>query len=222
MDEISSLPLSIQAKFLRVLQEREVQRLGSTRTRRINFRLISVTNKDLKSLVREGKFRDDLYYRVAKASIFIPPLREREEDIRLCIDHFTRTICSSFRIPPKTWTNTVLTSFLQYDWPGNVRELINVLEQTILKAWTESTIEQHHVPGYIVSSNKLPDSDKPQFVRTFKEEAAANEKAVIESTLTRTNGNKREAARILGMARSVLYNKMHRYDIRVAQSKNES
>jgi len=222
MDEISSLPLSIQAKFLRVLQEREVQRLGSTRTRRINFRLISVTNKDLKSLVREGKFRDDLYYRVAKASIFIPPLREREEDIRLCIDHFTRTICSSFRIPPKTWTNTVLTSFLQYDWPGNVRELINVLEQTILKAWTESTIEQHHVPGYIVSSNELPDSDKPQFVRTFKEEAAANEKAVIESTLTRTNGNKREAARILGMARSVLYNKMHRYDIRVAQSKNES
>jgi transcriptional regulator with PAS, ATPase and Fis domain len=120
LDEISSLPLSIQAKLLRVFQEREVGRLGDTRVQKVNFRLISATNADLKALVKEGKFREDFYFRITKANIYIPPLRERKEDIPVYVNYFLKTINDRFGTKFKRLSNEALFCFMSYDWPGNV------------------------------------------------------------------------------------------------------
>ena len=214
LDEISSLPLSVQAKLLRVLEEREIERLGSTKLKKINIRLIAATNKDLKILVREGKFRDDLYYRVAKTIINLPPLRERSEDIPVYIDHFLRKICLSFMIEPKKIPEKVMNVFLKYNWSGNVRELINILELAILKAWkSESIYEEHLPPEIITKSLELEHKDSSNSIKKIKKEAENKEKQLIISALKETKGNKRRAAILLHMTRSVLYEKIKKYNI---------
>lgn len=216
LDEISSLPLSIQAKLLRALEEREIKRLGSTKAKTINFRVVSATNIDLKNLLNEGKFRQDLYYRVAKAIIYIPPLRERREDIPIYIDHFLKKILYSFKMQPKTISDKAMNILYNYDWPGNVRELINVLEQTIIKASNDKEIRAEHLPPDIpVHTLKLHQTKVPGNTYSIKQEITEAERNLITSALKQTKGNKRKAATLLSMPRSTLYEKIKRHNIRL-------
>ena len=220
LDEISSLPLAIQAKLLRVLQEKEFERLGSTRTEKIKFRLISATNVDLQSMVKEGKFREDLYYRISKAVIQIPPLRERKEDIPLYLSHYLNKISRSFNMQIKGISEKIQDIFFHYTWPGNVRELINFLEQAALKAWNSEEILEEHLPAELkLFHNKLAEKTEPYNIpeknnsKMFKTEIEEKEKEIIANAINETKGNKRKAAAILNMPRSTFYEKIKRYHI---------
>ena len=217
LDEIASLPLSIQAKLLRVLQEREIERLGSTKTRKVKFRIIAATNTDLRTLVKEGKFREDLYYRLAKAIFPVSPLRERKDDIPLYISHFLAKINQSFGTQVTGVAPQAMERLLQYQWPGNVRELINVLEQAVLRAWKSELLLAEHLPAELKAgggSDRL--TDRPAGggeVTIFKTEMAQRERDIILSALRQTKGSKTVAARILSMPRSTLYEKIKRYGL---------
>lgn len=214
LDEISSLPLSIQAKLLRVLQEREIQRLGSNRTTRVNFRFIAATNVDLFKLVNEGKFRHDLYYRVARATLHIPPLRDRREDILVYLNSFLDIINKSFKTSIKGVSKQAMQILFQYNWPGNVRQLINVLEQAAIDAYDVEEITERHLPKEVFSD------DKPSYESSFthasfdrSHETAYKERDSIISALRQTKGNKRQAAMLLKIPRSTFYQKLRRYGI---------
>jgi len=211
LDEISSLPLSLQAKLLRVLQEREMQRLGSTKVQKLNFRLIAVTNNDLKALVKEGKFREDFYYRIDKATVHIPSLRERKEDIPIYFNFFLKTINERFGTKFKRLSNEALFCFMDYNWPGNVRELINVIEQACLKKWDGEEIPMSSLPLQLIgsSSTRVPSSSN-----SFKKEVQNEEKKLILQALEQTRGNKRRAAFLLGTPRSTFYKKLRDYSIK--------
>jgi transcriptional regulator with PAS, ATPase and Fis domain len=217
LDEISSLPLSIQAKLLRVLQEREVERLGSTRIQKIDFRLIGATNTDLRTLVEQGKFREDLYYRIAKAIIHIPPLRGRKEDIPVYVNYFLKTINARFGTRFERLTNEALSCFMDYDWPGNIRELINVLEQACLKKWEGTEIPLGSLPPELITGSQLsissPSKRVPSPSTFFREDRREREKKSIMQALAETKGNKRKAASLLGIPRSTLYNKLREYQM---------
>ena len=219
LDEISSLPLSIQAKLLRVLEGREVTSLGSTKTKKISFRLIAATNVDLRKMVKEGKFREDLYYRVAKAVITLPPLRERREDIPLYVDHFLERINRSFKAKVKRVSDRAMHAFVRYNWSGNVRELVNVLEQIVIKAWNREQIGEESLPEEIllfVNGHKEKDLKEPiGKTVAIKKEMANIEKEFIISVLQEVDGNKRRAAMLLSMPRSTLYEKIKKYNIHV-------
>ena len=167
LDEVSSIPLSLQVKLLRVLQEREVERLGNSKIQKIKFRLIAATNADLKTLVKEGKFREDFYYRIAKTTIHIPPLRERKEDIPVYIDYFLKTINERFGTKFKRLSNEALFCFMNYDWPGNVRELINVLEQACLKKWEGEEIPMNSLPSELIGTSTLSNPSSLKSVRSI-------------------------------------------------------
>lgn len=214
LDEISSLPLSIQAKLLRVLQEREIERLGSTRTMRLTFKLIAATNVDLRTLVREGKFREDLYHRISRAIVHIPPLRERQGDIPLYVDHFLERINQSFNTQVKRISPCVMGMFLAYPWPGNVRELIHALEQAVLKASNEGEVLEKHLSSEFVSHSnqsmrRIQANTDGEKRKQFEEE----ERQRMLSAIEEAKGNRRKAATLLGMPRSTFYLKLKRYSL---------
>jgi transcriptional regulator with PAS, ATPase and Fis domain len=214
LDEISSLPLSIQAKLLRVLQEKEVARLGTTKTKKIDFRLIAATNVDLRQLVKEGKFRDDLYYRVARGVINLPPVRERKEDIPLYVNHFLEKINRSFKTNIKRISRETMDVFIHYTWSGNIRELINVLEQVAIKASNSEEITLDLLPKEMRSVVERPwKRDSGSGTTSIKQEVVSVEKELIISALREVDGNKRKAATLLTMPRSTLYQKMKKYNI---------
>jgi len=217
LDEVSSLPLSLQAKLLRVLQEREVERLGNSKIQKIKFRLIAATNTDLKTLVKEGKFREDFYYRIAKTAIYIPPLRKRKEDIPGYINYFLKTINERFGTKFKRLSNEALFSFMNYDWPGNVRELINVLEQACLKKWEGDEIPMSSLPSELIGTPALSYPSPLKKIhpssKIFKKEVKEKEINLILQALERTKRNKRRAAFLLGIPRSTFYKKLKDYSI---------
>lgn len=227
LDEIALLPLSIQAKILRVLQEREITRVGSTKTKKINFKLIAATNVDLKNYVTAGKFRDDLYYRIAKAIIYIPPLRERKEDIPVYLNHFLKTINKSCKTNINDISSKTMEMLIRYDWPGNIRELINTLEQAAIKAWDSKVIREEHLPQHILfyskeGVKKNPSDDNQNIKqeikpatgeKNIKQEIIETEKNLIVSALKQMGGNKRRTAMFLSMPRSTLYKKIKEYNI---------
>ena len=177
LDEISSMPLSIQAKLLRVLQEREIERLGSTKTEQLHFKLVAATNVDLRTLVREGKFREDLYYRISKAVVHIPPLRERPEDIPVLAAHFLDKINQSFRTSVSPASGGIIDMLMAYPWPGNVRELINVLEQAVLRASNEGSMLEKHLPRSLYRrcrnrGRKRKAGKRPGRMRTIRKGSA--------------------------------------------------
>lgn len=215
LDEISSLPLSIQAKLLRVLQEREVMRLGSTKTKKINFRSIAATNVNLQELVKEGKFRPDLYYRVAKATIYVPSLRARPEDIPLYLNSFLETINQAFKINIKGFSREALNILIHYDWPGNVRELINVLEQIAIKVWNDEQVSTEHLPEEMRMRAKglMKKRAVTGSGLNMRQHVSTMEKEMIVYALTKADGNRRKAAELLDMPRSTLYKKLAAYNI---------
>ncbi len=203
MDEIGELALDMQAKLLRVIQEREVMRIGSRRPRKVDFRLLAATNRDLEKAVREGRFRGDLYYRLNVIRLEVPPLRERREDILPLAERFLAMCCRREGKRIRGFTAGARRVLLAYEWPGNVRELQNVVERAVILAdsgeWIDVTL--------LGISGPAEPSREPEGFVTLDE----LERRYIFEVLEYTGGNKSQAARILGVDRSSLWRKLKSY-----------
>ncbi len=212
LDEIGTLPLSIQAKLLRVVQEREVERLGSKKTLKLNFRLISATNIDLKKLAEEEKFRFDLYFRLSKAILTLPPLRDRKEDIPIYVNHFIKLLNNKFETKIKSISREALDLLVKYHWPGNVREVMNVIEQSYYNMHGAEVLCPEHFPNDLKMNLPEPRSSqkKEKPLRNILEDA---EKENILNALRINNGNKRKTASQLGIQRSALYLKIKKFGL---------
>lgn len=211
LDEVGELPLESQAKLLRVLEERKIDRLGGTAPIPVDFRLIAATNRDVGTIIKSGKFRSDLYYRINEFPIEIPPLRARPEDIPLLARYFLEELSRRERLPMLKISEEALQALIQHDWPGNVRELRGLMRQMTWKA-QGLTIVPHHLPP---SLNKSPNPSPSQseIFGTLEEQLARAERTAIESALQAAEGNRALAARILGIHRTGLYKKMTRLGI---------
>ncbi|MEH7052472.1 sigma 54-interacting transcriptional regulator [Bacillus pseudomycoides] len=218
LDEIGDMSLLTQVKILRVLQEREIERIGGTHPIPVDFRLIAATNKDLKQMVREGTFREDLYHRLHVIPIHIPPLRFRKQDIPLIVEEHLQKLCQMYGAKEKTLDKEVLRLMFHYNWPGNVRELINVLERLfalsddvhirakdLSEEFYYRDMEQKKLVPMIQS---LPA--KQEAMKVVREE---EERGLIERVLKEAKGNKSKAAALLGISRATLYNKLSRFKI---------
>jgi DNA-binding NtrC family response regulator len=214
LDEIGDMPLELQAKLLRVLQEREFQRLGSSETIRVDVRVLAATNADLLERVRQGRFREDLYYRLNVVPIHLPPLRERPGDIAVLTQHFIRKICQLENIALKQISREALDRLTRYSWPGNVRQLENAVERAVVMSGERTTLYPADLPLPAAAprpaSNRnaapfihLPD-DGLDFDRTVGQIA----RSIIEQALRKTNGNKKMAADMLRLKRTTLAAKL--------------
>jgi two-component system response regulator PilR (NtrC family) len=198
LDEITTLNPHLQSKLLRVLQERVSQRLGARYAQKIDFRLITATNEDLEDCVRKGRFREDLYFRINVVPIIVPPLRERDGDIALLVDHFLRIYCTSAKKPLKTLKPDVLELLEGYKWPGNVRELENVLQRIVVMV-NSPTVTLEHLPQQMLQSSAAGQESMliPEEGVDFDAELERIELAYINAALRRTGGKKSAAAMLL-------------------------
>ncbi len=214
-DEIGSVPLETQAKLLRVIQEREFMRLGGIDTIKVDVRIIAATNVDLQQMVSEGRFREDLYYRLHVIKVVLPPLRERREDIRLLAEHFLDKYGRENRKAGIELTLEALELMEEYDWPGNVRELENVVERAVVLA-TGSKIGPELIPDAVRTSRlfQMPDVVMPPEGISFKEVVTAFEIQLIERTLAATGGVQKRAADMLRIKPTTLNEMIRRHDIR--------
>jgi transcriptional regulator with PAS, ATPase and Fis domain len=212
LDEIGALPLSIQAKLLRVIQEREIERLGSKKPLKLRFRLITATNTDLKKLAGEGKFRFDLFFRLSKAILALPPLRERREDIPIYVSHFLKILNKNFSTRIKSISKDALDILSQYDWPGNVRELANILEQSFYNMGYDEILLPDHLPNEL-KNNMSPSHLFQKIGKPLRKIVEEMERENILKTLEYYKGNKRETAKQLGIQRSVLYLKLKKFGL---------
>ena len=200
LDEITTLNPHLQSKLLRVLQERVSQRLGARYAQKIDFRLITATNEDLEDCVRKGRFREDLYFRINVVPIIVPPLRERDGDIALLVDHFLRIYCTSAKKPLKTLKPDVLELLEGYKWPGNVRELENVLQRIVVMV-NSPTVTLEHLPQQMLQSSAAGQESMliPEEGVDFDAELERIELAYINAALRRTGGKKSAAAMLLNV-----------------------
>ncbi len=203
LDEIANIPMSQQANLLRVLETGEMERVGSSRTIRVNTRIISATNADLKTAVREGRFREDLLFRLNTVNIHLPPLRDRREDIPRLATHFLGQYSQKYQKGAARFDRPALNELTRYSWPGNVRELDHVVERTILMARGE-VIHADEL-GLVGGEEKLERLEEMTLEKA--------ERLVISRVLKRTNGNVSEAAESLGLSRSALYRRMEKYGL---------
>ncbi|WP_188943025.1 sigma 54-interacting transcriptional regulator [Virgibacillus salexigens] len=218
LDEIGDMPLAMQAKILRVLQEKKVERVGGHQSTPVNFRLITATNKDLPQLVRTGEFREDLFYRLYVIPLSIPPLRDRKEDIPIIVSHKLQALAKTYDVKEKTIDQKLLQMMHTYHWPGNIRELMNVLERLfVLTDGDHITfdelpeLEQTNTASQEMQSYSPSHHNHLGRRKELLEEASKEEQELIERTLRKVQGNKSQAAKLLGMSRSTLYNKLSRY-----------
>jgi PAS domain S-box-containing protein len=209
LDEIGDLPLSLQAKLLRVLEDREFYPLGSRRTQKVNVRIISATNRQLKTLVDQGLFREDLYYRLNVMRISLPLLKDRRGDLPLLIRHIARNLCAARAVTPPAISKTAMQILLNYDYPGNVRELENILEHALIIC-REAVIHPDHLPDYVRQTKPVGEASPVQVVPT---DSPTPEHRRILEALEKTGGHRRKAARELGMERTTLWRKMKKYGI---------
>lgn len=210
LDEIGDMSKAMQAKLLRVLQEKEIERLGDSRPRQVDVRVVTATNRDLEAMIERGEFREDLYYRLNVVTIKIPPLRERMEDLEPLVHHFLRKFNNDFGTNVSTLTPEVWDIFKSYTWPGNVRELENVIERAF-NLVSGNTIKAKHLPLYIRKKNKgkAPVGHKP--LPSLLEQV---EREAVLDALEATGGNKMQAAKRLGISRAWLYKKIKQYGIK--------
>jgi transcriptional regulator with PAS, ATPase and Fis domain len=207
LDEVTEMSLSAQAKFLRVLQEREFQRLGGTRTIKANIRVIAATNRDLRKAVASGAFREDLFYRLQVFDIAIAPLRDRRDDIHPLTETMLQEIGRSFGRPPATLTLKAREALLRYDWPGNIRELRNALERATIRC-DGAVIDTEHLG---LQPAARPRGDVSSDLRSLERET-------IVRVLEDCEWNKAQAAKRLGLTRTQLYGRMHKYGIEQERS----
>jgi DNA-binding NtrC family response regulator len=200
LDEIGDVPASIQVKLLRVLQEREFERLGSNKTRHIDVRVVAATNQDLRAALEQGTFREDLYYRLNVVPINIPPLRERREDIPFLAEHFVHKLAGDSGSRVESITDAAIQRLMSYHWPGNVRELENVIERSLVLC------AGIRLDAPDIRLDTAPRA-RPQTIENFLPEGMTLdefEQAVIREALRRAEGNKSQAARLLGLTRNAL------------------
>jgi len=203
LNEVSNIPLPVQAKLLGVLEEGTFRRLGGIEERRVDFRLISATNRDLRRMIREGSFREDLYYRLHRIEIYLPPLRERREDILPLVDFYMRTYCQQYG-REVTLSEEAREALVNYSWGGNVRELMGVVEDLVVLRLGDVILPEH-LPSHIVEeSGRLP---------SLRQAVQETERRLILQALGITNSNKTQAARILGISLNTLKAKMRFYGI---------
>jgi len=204
LDEIGDISLSMQVKLLRVLQERSFERVGGVETLKVDIRLISATNKDLEKAVRDGTFREDLYYRLNVVPIFLPPLRERAEDISVLVDHFVRQFSQENGKEIKGLTKRAWELIRQYRWPGNVRELENSIERAVIVSQSEK-IDVNDLPDHVRNSSPIP---KEESFSSLPEAIASMEKKLVYEALDKSKGNRRKAAKFLGITERILNYKL--------------
>jgi len=216
LDEIADLPASTQVKLLRVLQEREIERVGGEETIEVDVRIVSATNRNLVPFVEEGEFREDLFYRLHIIPIEIPPLRERKEDIRPLVTHFIGSISSEIGKPIAGISEDAIEALHDYDWPGNIRELENMIERAIVLC-DGDTLEVDNFPlDGTVRRVEEPDSamSVPRVGSMELDEALTHlEKSMIEEALEKAGGVKTKTAELLGIKTSALYYKLEKYDL---------
>ena len=214
LDEIGDLPLEMQPKLLRVIEEKEFERVGGTVPIRSNFRVVAATNQDLEKLIAQRQFRKDLYYRLNVIPLHIPPLRERPSDILPIARHLLKRIITDMALPEIRLDPEAETILTHHTWPGNVRELSNVLERTV-SAIEGDTILQSNLPFYLHQNRKQHDNPGASTIKTIQKRA---EEDAIRLALKETQNNKARAARLLGIHRTLLYKKMQKYGIALQRS----
>ena len=198
LDEITTLNPNLQSKLLRVLQERSVQRLGGRSAKKIDFRLICATNDDLEDWVRKGRFREDLYFRINVVPVLVPPLRERDGDIAILVDHFLRIYCASAKKPLKSLQPDVLEILEDYSWPGNVRELENIVQRLVVLVNAQEIAPQHLPQQMLQQSAASQEAILiPENGVNFDAEMEKIEIAYLSAALRRTGGKKAAAAVLL-------------------------
>jgi two-component system response regulator PilR (NtrC family) len=214
-DEIGNIPLDTQAKLLRVIQEREFMRLGGVETIRVDVRIVAATNVDLRRMVDEGRFREDLFYRLHVITVQLPALRERKEDIPLLVQHFLEKYGEENNKRDLEITPDALDLLFEYDWPGNVRELENVIERAVVLS-TGSVIDQSLVPDHVKSTRRfqVPQLVVPPEGISFRDVINDFEKRLIESTLEAAGGVQKRAAELLHIKPTTLNEMIKRHDIR--------
>jgi transcriptional regulator with PAS, ATPase and Fis domain len=210
LDEVTELPLEMQPKLLRVLEDKEVERLGGTRITRCDFRLIAATHEDPEELVKRGRFREDLYYRLNVIPLKIPPLRERKGDVSILAENILTRLAKDLGRTVTKISDDVLKAFENYSWPGNIRELSNVLERTIYSMeGLEDTIKIEHLSAIFQTQSERAPRPHSSSWKNIKD---VSEKEALVQALRASNNNKQKAARILGIHRTALYKKMKKFN----------
>jgi PAS domain S-box-containing protein len=207
LDEIGDIPLSIQVKLLRILESKQLERVGDNRPIFVNVRIICATNRDIKELVRKKLFREDLFFRINVIPVHLPPLRDRKEDIPLLVDHFIKMLCPKSKKDIKGLTPEAMRLLVEYPWPGNVRELRGAMEYAFVIA-DKGMISIKHLPPEILENRK--GKSTKYLASEGKDEA---EKAALLNALKKSNGNQTKAAEILGVTRVTVWHRMKKYGI---------
>ena len=212
LDEIGDMPHTLQKKLLRVLEEREFQRLGGESTISVNIRVLAATNQDLDNAIREGRFRPDLYYRLAAFPIGIPPLRERREDIPILAHHFLEKFAADAKKPMRTISDDALHVLMQHDFPGNVRELKHAIESAVLRETTDQ-LQPQSLRLHLTQEGSQAATSDPTDTTDILPLDEVVRRAIIQA-LEATDGNIPDAARALRIGRSTLYRKLEKYNLR--------
>ena len=211
LDEIGDMPLMMQSKLLRVLETGEVVRLGSNESRRTDVRFVSATNRDLQALMREGKFREDLYFRIKGAQIEVPPLRERREDVPMLVNHALGKFAAQLGRPIPTITQPAMMRLVAYSWPGNVRELLNVVQKMLVMGEAADVVDVRDVPEEVRADGAQETTGLGSLAGVGLDRL---EKVAIRQTLAMTGGNREQAAQLLGIGERTLYRKLKEYGLR--------
>jgi len=209
LDEIGDVSTAMQVKLLRVLQEYEFERVGGEVTLKTDVRIIAASNKDLQKLVNEGKFREDLYYRLSVIPVSLPSLRERKEDIPLLVNHFLQKIAVKNHSEKKEIGNEGMKLLVEYHWPGNIRELQNLVERLYVISpgnQIDSLLIAGHLNGNVMVGGDFSNLPLEEAVKAF-------EKNLIMQAMKKSNGVKNRAAKLLGISTSVLYYKLEKYEL---------
>ena len=213
LDEVGELPPSIQAKLLRVLQEGEIQQVGASRIERVDVRVIACTNRDLAAEVRRGRFREDLYYRLAVVELIVPPLREHREDIPRLAVQFAERYARRFGNQDVRLSSAFIEALCEREWPGNVRELENTIARVLaMSGGGEIDVEllERTRPRSVDAS---PEQPEPRKKPSLRDQLAAYERRVIARALAAASGNRSRTARLLGLSRTALFDRLKKYEL---------
>ncbi len=208
LDEIGELPVALQAKLLRALQQREIERVGGTRPIKVDVRVIAATNRDLKAEVAEGHFRQDLYFRLGAFNLRMPPLRDRKEDIRMLAKHIAALACQRSDRPPVRFAPETMQRLIAYDWPGNVREFENVIERAVVLSSEEEIVPEDLPEGL---GPRAPAAEGESRFHAAVDEA---KRRVIRAALVEADGEIVEAARLLGLHPNYLHRLLNTLNLR--------
>lgn len=208
LDEIGDMNVQLQSKLLRVIQEKKVRAVGENLTRDVDVRIVAATHKDLKAAIKDGRFREDLYYRLSVIPIVIPPLRHRKEDIPLLAEHFLKKYAATNNLKVKGFTKRAMSKLINARWEGNVRELENIVERSVVLA-SQPLIDEGDLPAFDATS---PDQLFGEVIRDFPT-VDQLEKRYVQLVLEKTGGRKNQAAQILGFNRRTLYRKEREYGL---------